>query len=189
MFIKTPRLLLRPPWPEDAPAIKAAIDDWDIVSNLSRAPWPYTLDDAETFIRVMTDGAACGHEHCLMITLLPGARLIGAAGLLRHDQDSWEIGYWLAKPFWGRGLATEAANALVATAFESLQAQRLIGGHYVDNPASGRVQAKLGFRPWRQVERYCAAREAEVLTQELALTRAQWQAHTGHNQPQAARAA
>ncbi len=76
-----------------------------------------------------------------------GGEMCGMAGIFQRSPDSeWEIGYWIAKPFWGRGLATEAGQALVDYARNELAAPAVTAGHYDDNPASGRVLEKLGFR-------------------------------------------
>lgn len=177
MFIKTERMLLRPPWPEDAPVITAAIADWSIIQMLGRAPWPYTLDDAETFVRMAGDAAEAGREHALLLNLLPTAQVIGSVGVTRLACGAWELGYWLARHWWGRGLVTEAATALIDTSFASLPAHELVAGHYLDNPASAAVLAKLGFVPTVKVKRWSAGREAEVDLQELRLTRAKWLEH------------
>ncbi len=58
-----------------------------------------------------------------------------------------ELGYWVDRPYWGLGYATEAGRAVVEMAFEGLRLESLDAGHYLDNPASARVLAKLGFRP------------------------------------------
>ena len=149
MFARTPRLLLRPGWSEDAPALYAAIADEAIVRNLALAPWPYRLADAEAFLareRGPRDAA------CLIYLRTPGApRLIGAIGFGRLDGGLSELGYWIARPFQGRGFATEAGRAAIANARESLRLPRLVAGHFLDNPASGRVLAKLGFRPTGQI--------------------------------------
>ena len=72
--------------------------------------------------------------------------MVGSCGLGRRPSGAVELGYWIARPFWGRGLATEAGTALVDIArtlgFPSLEAS-----HFVDNPPSGRVLEKLGFEP------------------------------------------
>jgi RimJ/RimL family protein N-acetyltransferase len=57
-----------------------------------------------------------------------------------------ELGYWIARPFWGRGLATEACTALIDIA-RALGLQSVEGSHFLDNSASGRVLEKLGFEP------------------------------------------
>jgi len=72
------------------------------------------------------------------------------------------MGYWIARPFWGRGYATEACSALVEIA-RTLGLASLEGSHFTDNPASARVLEKLGFVPLGIVApRMSCARGAEV---------------------------
>lgn len=169
MFAVTPRLLLRPGWREDAPALLAAIADQRIVCNLAQAPWPYGLADAETFL---SRDRSAGEPSCLITLRGEGApRLIGGIGFGRvPGSDEIEFGYWLARPYWGRGYATEAGRALIANARDSLRLKRLVAGHFTDNPASGRVLAKLGFRPTGVTRlRWSAGRKAEAPCKEFAL--------------------
>lgn len=144
MFARTERLLLRPGWAEDAPAVAAAIADEMIVRNLSTAPWPYRLRDAEAFLAQPADPVL---PTLLILERTSAApRLIGACGLGRRPSGAVELGYWIARPFWGKGFATEACTALVEIA-RTLDLQQLEGSHFIDNPASGRVLEKLGFTP------------------------------------------
>jgi RimJ/RimL family protein N-acetyltransferase len=73
-------------------------------------------------------------------------QLVGSCGLGRRPSGAVEMGYWIARPYWGRGLATEACEALIGVA-RALGLTSLEGSHFVDNPASGRVLEKLGFEP------------------------------------------
>lgn len=73
---------------------------------------------------------------------LPGEGMIGCMGAHRTQTDVFEIGYWFGRPFWGRGFATEALTSFVA---EARALGALQAGHFVDNPASGRVLEKGGF--------------------------------------------
>jgi RimJ/RimL family protein N-acetyltransferase len=142
MFALTPRLTLRPGWPEDAPALARAIGHEAVVRNLSRAPWPYDLTDAEAFL-ALPRGA---HEARFQICERFGDhRLIGGIGLHRDEHGRSEIGYWLAPHAWGRGYATEAGHAVLDMARHALRLTRVVGRHFVDNPASGRVLRKLGM--------------------------------------------
>jgi RimJ/RimL family protein N-acetyltransferase len=168
MFARTERLLLRPGWVEDAPALLTAIGDERIVRNLARPPWPYRLADAEAFL---ARESAADAPMCLVFLRDAGApRLIGGIGFGPKTDDGREFGYWIAKPYWGRGFATEAGRAVIANARHSLRIDRLDAGHFLDNPASGRVLAKLGFRPTGITRmRHCAARNAEVPCREFAL--------------------
>ena len=88
----------------------------------------------------------------------------------RTQEGEFELGYWVARPWWGRGIATEAGRALIANARDSLRLKRLVAGHFTDNPASGRVLQKLGFRPTGVVRgRYSAGRDAIAPAREFVL--------------------
>jgi len=144
MFARTPRLLLRPGWAEDAPALAAAIADEMIVRNLATAPWPYRLRDAEAFLAQPRDPAM---PSFLIFERTDGApNLVGSCGLGRRPSGAVEMGYWIGRAHWGRGYATEASLALIEIA-RTLGFSQLEGSHFIDNPASGRVLEKLGFRP------------------------------------------
>ena len=144
MFTRTARLLLRPGWTEDAPALAAAIADERIVRNLATAPWPYRLRDAEAFLAQPRDPLLPSFLIFERTDAEP--RLIGSSGLGRRPSGAVELGYWVARPFWGRGFATEASDALLEIA-RALRLPRLQASHFLDNPASGRVLEKLGFEP------------------------------------------
>jgi RimJ/RimL family protein N-acetyltransferase len=142
MFARTERLLLRPSWPEDAHELHQAIADEGIVRNLARAPWPYTHEEAVRFATMEHDET---YPAFLMMLRTDGApRLIGACGIGERNGDA-ELGYWLARPYWGLGFASEAGRAIVGIA-KALGHRRLVAGHFMDNPASGSVLRKLGFR-------------------------------------------
>ena len=160
MFARTPRLLLRPGFPEDAPALVSAIADEAIVRNLSAVPWPYRMRDAEAFLASPRDPVL---PSLLVFERTPfEPRLIGSCGLGRRPSGSVEMGYWIARANWGRGFATEACTALIGIA-RTLGLPSLEGSHFLDNPASARVLEKLGFEPIGTVApRMSCARGCEV---------------------------
>src|SRR5690349_10412390 len=160
MFARTPRLLLRPGFTEDAPALVGAIADEAVVRNLAAVPWPYSMRDAEAYLARPRDPVL---PSLLVFERGTGApQLVGACGLGRRASGSVEMGYWIARPFWGRGFATEACTALVDIA-RVLGLQRIEGSHFLDNPASGRVLEKLGFEPTGLIApRMSCARGTEV---------------------------
>lgn len=144
MFIRSARLFLRPAWPEDWAELHDAVNDEGVVRNLARAPWPYRADDARWFVSREADP-----RHPDFLVTLPGAegaRIIGCAGIAAGEAGSVELGYWIAREHWGRGYATEAARAVLSVA-RSIGHDRIEASHFLDNPASGRVLRKLGFRP------------------------------------------
>jgi RimJ/RimL family protein N-acetyltransferase len=167
MFARTERLLLRPGWAEDAPALAAAIADETIVRNLSTAPWPFRLRDAEAFLAQPRDPVL--PSFLIFERTEAAPRLVGSCGLGRRPSGAVEMGYWISRPFWGRGYATEACTALIDIA-RTLGIAQLEGSHFTDNPASGRVLEKLGFEPIGIVApRLSCARGVEVPARLLRL--------------------
>ena len=160
MFARTPRLLLRPGFPEDATALAAAMADKAIARNLAVVPWPYTLRDAEAFLASPRDPVL---PSMLIYERTDGApQLIGSCGLGRRPSGAVEMGYWIARAHWGRGFATEACEALIGIA-RALGLANLEGSHFIDNPASARVLEKLGFEPLGLIApRLSCARGEEV---------------------------
>jgi RimJ/RimL family protein N-acetyltransferase len=144
MFARTSRLLLRPGFPEDAPALAAAIADEAIVRNLATVPWPYRMRDAEAFLASPRDPVL--PSFLVFERTAAEPLLVGSCGLGRRPSGAVEMGYWIARPYWGRGIATEACRALIAIA-RALGLPQLEGSHFTDNPASARVLEKLGFAP------------------------------------------
>ncbi len=160
MFARTQRLLLRPGFPEDAPALAAAMGDEQVVRNLARVPWPYGLVDAQSFLAGPADLFL---PSCLITERTASAPLlVGGCGLHRRESGAVELGYWIARPHWGRGIATEAARAVIEIA-RAVRLPALEAGHFLDNPASGRVLEKLGFSPTGIIApRFCMGRGEEL---------------------------
>ncbi|WP_420146192.1 GNAT family N-acetyltransferase [Sphingobium sp.] len=160
MFARTPRLLLRPGWMEDAPMLARTIGDPAVLRNLSRAPSPYGLDDAEAFLALPQH-----HQlpRLLAFTRTQGApRLVGGCGIHLDQDGAPELGYWIARPYWGLGFATEAARAVLSMA-RANGVRDIRSCHFTDNPASGNVLRKLGFRfTGQRAQRYSLARDAMV---------------------------
>lgn len=185
--LETERLLLRPFQAEDADIVQGYVSLWEVARMTTRVPHPYPEGAAAAWIAGHQRQRESGEEHTFCVTLMGGAPLIsgnagkerdsgpiGAAGLRRLDKGNLEIGYWIAPDYWGRGLATEAARALVVYGFEKLGAEALNSGHFVDNPASGRVLEKAGFRANGIARQWSEARREFVDCHRFLLTRATW---------------
>ncbi len=141
MFHRSERLLLRPLWPEDWRAVFDGVTEEAIVRNLASAPWPYAEQDARDFVALPEHPR---HPRFL-ITRADDAAVIGTIGI-DHVKSDVELGYWIAREHWAQGYATEAGRSAIAVA-RMLGHKVLTAGHFVDNPASGRVLRKLGFQP------------------------------------------
>jgi RimJ/RimL family protein N-acetyltransferase len=163
MFARTDRLLLRPGWREDAPALFTAIADEAIIDKLPDTPWPYAQEDAEAYlIEVRAPGSL---PELLIYSRTRGApKLVGGIALRETgDDDCAELDYWISRPCWGLGFATEAGRAVVGMAKDGLRLKAIRSGHFADNPASGRVLEKLGFVPTGEVvRRWSTVRGEEV---------------------------
>ncbi|MCQ0987780.1 GNAT family N-acetyltransferase [Jiella marina] len=136
-----PRVRLRPPSIDDAPTIAKLLGDYDIARMLSRVPWPYTLADAEYFIREH------GDETVFAICLKKSDTLVGLCGLQTCDGPGkkGELGFWIGRPYWGNGYATEAAHAAIDYGFTALGLDEIEVSCRVINEASRRVIWKCGF--------------------------------------------
>ncbi|RYD96725.1 MAG: N-acetyltransferase [Sphingomonadales bacterium] len=186
MFVRTERLTLRPAWAEDAPLLAQAIGHEEVVRNLARAPWPYPIEAAESYVQSFGDPT---EVKFLIFQHVEGSiRLIGGMGIGPHKGDAHELGYWLTPDAWGRGYATEAGAAVLRAA-RAVGVRRVTAGHYVDNPASGRVLRKLGFRPTGRIVRlYSRGRGAEAPSASYAIDLSESE-HCGGVDPDARMAA
>ena len=143
MFARTPRLLLRPGFPEDAPALAAAMSDKAIARNLAVVPWPYTLRDAEAFLASPRDPVLPSFLIFERTETAPRAdRLVRPWDDGRQVRSRWAIG----SPVRTGAAASrpKRVGALIDIA-RTLGLASLEGSHFIDNPASARVLDKLGF--------------------------------------------
>src|SRR6478735_7718408 len=162
-ILESERLILRPPGPRDIQSMTVWLSDFDVARMTSRIPHPYNEGDAEAFLALATGPR-------FAIQRKSDGVFLGMTGL--DVERDYEFGYWLGKPFWGLGYATEAAHRLVAYAFEALDLETVHAGWFYDNPASGHVLAKLGARHNGSQMRDCRARGMAVLCHDMLLTRA-----------------
>jgi RimJ/RimL family protein N-acetyltransferase len=145
--IGTRRLVLRPLRAGDAAALFALFNDWEVVRFLSAPPWPYAREDADSFIAMVSDPAS--KEVAFAITL--AGKLIGCATVRDSAASALQsgagpnIGYWIGRPYWGKGYMTEALRALVTHVFALSRAEAIYCGAFADNLASLRVQRNVGF--------------------------------------------
>lgn len=145
--LTTERLRLRPFRITDAGAVSTLAGDEAIARNTLNIPHPYSREDAEEWIRGHPGQFDRRDAVAYAVTLASDGTLVGAVGLILDEaNDSAELGYWIARDQWGQGFATEAARAVVAWAFDTLELHRIHASHFPRNPASGRVLEKLGMR-------------------------------------------
>jgi [ribosomal protein S5]-alanine N-acetyltransferase len=152
--IDTERLRLRPFRSTDAGEFARLAGDWAVASMTSDIPYPFSRRQAFAWLAPMRGEVRFAIER--------EGQLIGGAGFYRRASGTAELGFWLGKPWWGQGYATEAARAVLR---EGLKNRRLPGyssAHFVDNPASERVLRKLGFVQVGRARIACNARGCDV---------------------------
>jgi RimJ/RimL family protein N-acetyltransferase len=153
--MKTARLNLRTVVHADAARIAALAGDWDVASMTGRIPFPYSEEAAHHWV----DGLA-EREEVFGIEL--NGELIGICGFTLDTDGDAELGYWIGKPYWGQGYATEAARAVMAHGFAKSGVRRFICKHLTGNDASEHVIRKLGFRSTGSSTGWCEARQCEL---------------------------
>ncbi|HEV2531835.1 GNAT family N-acetyltransferase [Phenylobacterium sp.] len=143
--LETERMILRPMRLTDAPAVQRWFPDWELVKHLHAGlPWPYPADGAETNMRECLERMDRGEMACWAMTLKGDDTLIGRIDIKPNAEERDMRGFWLARPRWGQGLMTEAAEAVTGYAFEVLGWPFLYVNNAADNQRSHRVKEKQG---------------------------------------------
>jgi ribosomal-protein-alanine N-acetyltransferase len=152
--LETERLLLRSFRNADAEEFARLSGDWAVASMTSDIPYPFSPAQAVGWLRPVRGEVRFGIER--------EGRLIGGVGFYRRRSGVAELGFWLGRPWWGHGYATEAGRAVVRLGFANPRLPAFSSAHFTDNRASARVLAKLGFEPVGRGRIACAARQNEV---------------------------
>jgi RimJ/RimL family protein N-acetyltransferase len=140
-------LNLRPFALADAAEIQRLCNAREVAFNTLLIPHPYPEGAAEEWIGTHREKFESGESINFAIALRESGALAGAIGLrIVRENDAAEIGYWIGVPYWGRGIATEAARAVIAYGFSRLGLNRIHAEHFTRNPASGRVLQKAGMK-------------------------------------------
>lgn len=164
--IETRRLVLRPQRLSDAGSIAESLGDFEVTRMLARVPAPYHRQDALEWLILRTSGTlpdwdfaiTCGDD-----------TLIGVVSVeLLNGQ--WRLGYWLNRFYWGKGYMTEAVAGVIERFFRRMPDGELRSGVFADNPASLKVQQKLGFHITGCEEVYALARASMVAHIDTSLT-------------------
>lgn len=145
--LETARLILRPLEARDAPAIQRIFAQWEVVRYLmAKVPWPYPEDGAATNVAECLKKRANGEQFYWAITLKGEVDDLRGRIDLRPDDGTREMrGFWLDPDLAGRGLMTEAAEAVTAYAFEALAWPEIWATNAASNRGSHRIKRKQGF--------------------------------------------
>jgi RimJ/RimL family protein N-acetyltransferase len=143
--IKLESAVIRPWLLSDAEAIQRYANNRKIWVNLRDIfPHPYTLEHARQFLEMVTQ-----ENPPTTFAIATDSEPIGSIRLkLGSDihRKSAELGYWLAEPFWGRGIMSHAVAEFTRRGFEMFDLERIYAEPLANNPASARVLEKAGFK-------------------------------------------
>ena len=147
--METGRIVLRPWRDSDAPSLYKWASDPDVGPRAGWAPHKSVEESLEIIRTVFKDAT-----NTWAIELKETGEAIGAMGYgpscdceLPAREGEPLIGYWVAKPYWNRGICTESLQLMLEHIRRTTDIKSLISGHFIDNPASGRVMEKCGFVP------------------------------------------
>jgi RimJ/RimL family protein N-acetyltransferase len=145
--LETERLVLRPFCHHDAADVTRMAGDRSVAAMTSNIPHPYEDGMAVEWISRHASEFEKEEGVAFAITLKPDGMLVGAISLMGMCKEHQaELGYWIGQSYWGLGYCTEAAHEVLRYAFDVLRLSRVHAGHFAQNPASGRVQQKIGMR-------------------------------------------
>ena len=130
----------------DASSVQRLAGDRLIADTTMNVPHPYEDGMAEEWIQAHRSGYDTRTQVTFAIVLRDGEQLVGAIGLRINKQvNKGELGYWVGRPYWNLGYATEATVAVLEYGFEELTLNRISAAHLARNPSSGRVMEKAGM--------------------------------------------
>jgi len=179
LFAETDRLILRALEKCELPRFVELLDVWDIVRWLSVVPYPYTILHAEEFFAETEQARLSGAPQFYGVALKSDNLLIGGVGL--HPprgetavEGEVEIGYWLGRDYWGRGIITEATRAVAAIGFERPTTLVLMATTSRNNVASQNILSKIGMHSKGLVPRDYAALRGDDMVVRWQMTRQQW---------------
>lgn len=165
--MKTDRLVLRPTRGADADRAFVIQSDWEVTRMLRMASFPPDRCEIRRWFADHAREWRAGQAYHFAVEL--EGRMIGVADIDEIREQDGSLGYWFDRSEWGQGYAHEAACAVVRFAREDAGLLKLTAGHAYDNPASGRILSKLGFRPFDVVPRLSRARGETIMQHRYVL--------------------
>lgn len=133
----------------DRPALIQHLNDRDIYDRTLRIPFPYTEKDADEWLALYAKTTEKQGRPVNFAIRRPDDALIGGCGFNGIEvgrSHKAEIGYWLAKPFWGRGIMTAVVQRVCQQGFEEFGLVKIVAHVHPHNSASVRVLEKCGFQ-------------------------------------------
>jgi RimJ/RimL family protein N-acetyltransferase len=156
--LRSEQLILRPLELTDAPRIAELAGDWEVARWTLDIPHPYDRTMARDFIAWAQEELSSQRRYFFALVARNSGDLVGIISLTRNGADEGEIGYWVGRPYQGKGYAREAAAVMIALAFDALEMRRVVAACRPDNEPSWRVMEHCGMTYVEATQRWSMAR-------------------------------
>lgn len=174
--LHTARLTLRNIQDKDIPVMIELLNNPNISEHILNIPYPFGEEDAQARINFVVQGFKNQERYVFVITSTAQGEMMGQIGLhLDKDNHKAEIGYWVGEPHWGKGIATEAASAILKFGFEHLHLNKIFATHFIENPASGKVLISNGMIKEAELKDHYLHRGLYKSVNQYRLTKAEYE--------------
>ena len=154
--LHTANLIIKKPSEDDLDSLIKELNNWNISKWLVEVPFPYSINDAKYWIKKTKVD-----EFSFNIYLKN--KLIGGISITnKHENNNWELGYWIGEEYWGNKYAKEACEVLIKYFFTNTSNSIIYASHMKDNIKSNQIILSLGFTKLGIGKKYSVSRKQEV---------------------------
>jgi len=144
--LQTERLTLRALALDDANVLLPLVGEKEIAATTLSIPHPYPAEEAAKWITKTIEKYEEGVAAAFAIILKETGKIVGSISIwMDHKHNNAELGYWIGKPYWNNGYATEAGKAILNYGFKDRDLNRIHAHHMIKNPQSGKVMQNMGM--------------------------------------------
>ena len=143
-MIKSKIFILRPYRKWDEKSLIENINDRNVSKFMSKVPYPYTMKDAKKWVNECRKSNK--NKTALSFAIDIGGKIIGGIGLMNIEKRMAELGYWLGKKYWNKGIMTEAVKLVTNLGFKKLKLGRIYATIFVKNRASAKALENNGYK-------------------------------------------
>ena len=156
IIINTERLTLKKIEKKDLKILVNHLNNWNVVKWLAKVPYPYTLNDAETWLDIAS-------KEQLALNIYLKSILIGGITINKRTSNNTPVlGYWIGEEYWGKGYAIEACNSLISYFFSNHSGNKLYASHMLKNEKSKKILLNLGFQKVSKGKIFSLSKNTEV---------------------------
>ena len=146
MIIKSKRFIIRPYKKGDEESLQKNINDKAVYRYTLRIPCPYTMKEAKKWISQCVKSKKRINKKEIHFAIDADREVIGGIGFIKIEKHKAEIGYWLGKKYWNKGIMTKAVKLMTDFGFKKLKLKRVYATVFPKNKASVRILEKSNYK-------------------------------------------